>query len=205
MLYRAILPVLLLFMFAASAKSQSFFDGFGVKGGINVATIHEVGDASTGFDFSPKVFFQAGVYKDFWLNLNWSIRAEALYSVKGAENPLQFASGNDLESYERASYLSFPVLAQYAHGNFKFGAGPQFGVLLSDHFFPEGEKMEGVLYDNSFDLGVVGNITYTLLMVDIDLRYVYGLTPIVDFPFPGMGSAALHNGVLQLSLGLRIF
>jgi len=208
MLYRSIIFVLFFFTLA-SAKSQSFFDGFGVKSGLNIATIHESGGLDLDFNLTPKTFFHAGVYKDFWLDLNWSMRAEALYSVKGANGQLLFPGGPETDYYQRAAYLSIPVLAQYARGNFKFGAGPQFGFLLSDNVFLDGEKREGQLYDNSFDLGVAGNITYTLLMIDVDLRYVYGLTPILNVQAPpgstAGGSNNLHNGVLQLSLGLKIF
>lgn len=207
MLYRITFCVFIIFSLMASAKSQSFFDGFGVKGGLNIATIHESG----GLDLTPKTFFHAGVYKDFWLDLDWSIRAEALYSVKGAQSNFRFIPGfAGEEVYVRASYLSVPVLAQFARGNFKFGAGPQVGLLLAEHSFENGKKSDGLLYDNTFELGLAGNITYTLLMVDIDLRYVYGLTRIDDLQFTSPNgststSGGFHNGVLQLSLGLRIF
>ena len=211
MFYRSVLSVLFLVCMLASAKSQSFFDGFGIKGGLSVATIHQSGGIDLNTELTPKTFFHGGVYKDFWLDLNWSIRAEVLYSAKGAQSNFRFIPGAANEDvYVRADYLSVPVLAQFARGNFKFGAGPQFGLLLGEHVFTNGGKSEGILYDNTLELGMAGNITYTLLMIDIDLRYVYGLTRIdnIQFTDPNgspISSGGLHNGALQLSLGLRIF
>lgn len=192
-----------------SLNGQSFFDGFGVKGGLNVATIHTGGNEL--FDeLSPKTFFHVGIYRDFWLDLDWSLRGELLYSVKGAQTQFQFGTGVEEDSWYRTNYLTIPILAQFATGNFKFGAGPEVGIRLKDQLVIDEEKMPGNLYDQTFDLGIVGNVTYTLLMIDIELRYVYGLTPFTDNTFtnpngnPGLTNR-LHNGVLQFGLGLRIF
>jgi len=208
---RHLLCLLLSFAFLSTAQSQSFFDGFGVKGGLNIATIHG-GNNDFNDGLSPKTYFHVGVYKDFWLDLDWNIRAELLYSVKGAQNRLLFNTpgGNESDVNYRASYLSVPILAQFARGNFKFGAGPQIGYLLNEKLIVDGESSDGVLYDNNFDIGIAGNITYTLLMIDVELRYIYGLTNITDIQFTDpngspIGSSNLHNGVLQVSLGLRIF
>ena len=208
---RYLLCLLLSFVFMATSNAQSFFDGFGVKGGMNIATIHG-GSNDFNTDLAPKTYFHLGAYKDFWLDLDWSLRAELLYSVKGAQNRLLLntpGAGEEEVNY-RASYLSVPILAQFARGNFKFGAGPQIGYLLDEKLIIDGETSDGLLYDNTFDVGIVGNITYTLLMIDVELRYVYGLTNITDIRFTGpngnpVGGSSLNNGVLQLGLGLRIF
>jgi hypothetical protein len=207
---RYLLCLLLSLAFVNTSGAQSFFDGFGVKGGLNIATIHG-GSNAFNDDLTPKTYFHLGVYRDFWLDLDWSIRAELLYSSKGAQNRLLLTPGaSDDEVHYRANYLSVPILAQFARGNFKFGAGPQVGYLLNEKLIVNGESSDGVLYDNNFDVGIVGNITYTLLMIDVELRYVYGLTSITDVQFTDpngspIGGSNLNNGVLQLSLGLRIF
>ncbi len=208
---RHLLCLLLSFAFISSSGGQSFFDGFGVKGGLNIATIHG-GSNDFNDGLRPKTYFHVGVYRDFWLDLDWNIRAELLYSVKGAQNRilLNTPGSNEEEVNYRAGYLSVPILAQFARGNFKFGAGPQIGYLLDEKLVVDGETSDGVLYDNNFDLGIVGNITYTLLMIDVELRYVYGLTNITDIQFTDpngspVGGPNLNNGVLQLGLGLRIF
>ncbi|NRB63388.1 MAG: PorT family protein [Saprospiraceae bacterium] len=192
-----------------SSNAQSFLDGFGIKGGLNIATIHTGSDVF--FDeLSPKSFFHLGVYRDFWLDLDWSVRAELLYSAKGAKTAFRFGAGTEEEGWFRSNYLAVPIIAQYGSGNFKFGAGTEISLLLNDQLFIDGEASESLLYDRSVDLGIVGNITYTLLMIDIEVRYVYGLIDFTNNQFTDPNgntilSNGLNNGVLQVGLGLRIF
>mgnify|MGYP006286518707 FL=1 len=209
MFYRSVLSVLLFVCMLASAKSQSFFDGFGVKGGINIADIYE-GEDGVFSELTPKTYFHLGIYKNILLSNRWSVRPELLYTVKGAQTALDIGlPGQSMQQDARfrANYLSLPVLLQYAPSNFTIGAGLEPAYLLSEQFFLNDNKEDGELYDNNFDLGLVGNLSYTFLMVDVDLRYVFGLTPFNEQITSGSGDQddKLRNGVLQLSLGLRIF
>jgi hypothetical protein len=94
---------------------------FGLKGGVNFASIHgnDVSDAKglTGFYFGP--------YYNISIANNFSVQTEAVYSAEGAKE-----SGTDAKLH--LNYVNISALLRYnCHCGFFVGTGPQYGFLTS--------------------------------------------------------------------------
>lgn len=195
----------------AALQAQWQPEGWGLKGGLNQSDVHESGQNGLS-TLTPKAFFHIGVFTDIFLDLDWYLRTELLYSVKGGQTRLNvgLAPPVDQNSWHKAHYLTMPLLVSYRPNAFAFSGGLELGYLLADQFYSDGLLYEGTLYDHRFDLGLVGAVGYAFWLAHLELRYVFGLIPFTDsrsFTSSGQpGEAANYqNGVLQLSLGFRIF
>ena len=117
-----------LFLGAAIAMSSlTFAQQFGIKGGMNVASISKDGTLS---DTSSKIGFNAGVFMNAPLAENFSIQPEVLYNDLGSK--ITYGQ-NDNNSYStNLGYISVPVMFQYnATPEFYLEAGPQFSFLVN--------------------------------------------------------------------------
>ena len=167
---------------------------FGVKGGVNFATI-------TGDDFdSPdaRTSFHVGALVEFPLDPMFSIQAEGLYSGQGFEYDIPAVAGDGEHVEYQLSYLNIPVLAKiYATRGLSFEVGPQFGFKLHEEIdnAPTEDEGDNVINEaESFDMGIAGGLTFTTEMgLFASGRYVYGLTDIIE-------DVNARNSVFQISL-----
>ena len=174
-----------------SSNKESMTPSFGIKGGLNLATV-------TGSDFdSPdsRTSFHVGLVGELPIADILSIQAEVLYSGQGFDfRPLP---GADKAEFQ-LDYINVPVLAKvYVFKGLSLEVGPQFGFLVNEKVdFKSGEDIE---LDNAkkFDVGVAGGLTF---QTDMGLfasgRYVYGVTDIYD-------DVNIKNSVFQIGLGYK--
>ncbi len=172
-------------IFTASAQLTYF----GVKGGINVSSLHF--DDNTSGD--SKVGFHLGGLAHIHASNQWAIQPEVIYSLEGAKEILV---GNSKYT-ENLSYINVPVLLQYfVHNGFRLEGGPQIGFLIKAK-----RKVGDVSVDNknfkstafSIPLGV-GYLTAT--GVGFDARYVFGLSNIND----NEDGPTIQGNVFQLGI-----
>jgi len=165
------LAIVLVLLFATSVFAQGL--AFGVKGGINYATLS--GDDVV--DASYKLGFAAGAVAAFDVMDMLVIQGEVLYSMKGAEYEGDIST--DL------TYIEIPVLIKYTipmEGMIapNLFIGPSLGILLSaesnDVDIKDATKTTdfGIVFGAGadFDLGT-GKVT-------VDARYNYGFSSIDD-------------------------
>ncbi|HEY0046102.1 MAG TPA: porin family protein [Flavobacterium sp.] len=170
---------------------------FGVKGGVNFATI-------TGDDFdSPdsRTSFHVGALVEFPLDPMFSIQAEALYSGQGFEYDVPAIAGENEHVEYQLDYLNIPVLAKiYATRGLSFEVGPQFGFKVNEEIdsAPTEDEGDNVINEaETFDMGIAGGLTFTTEMgLFASGRYVYGLTDIIE-------DVNARNSVFQISLGYK--
>jgi opacity protein-like surface antigen len=169
---------------------------FGVKGGVNFATI-------TGDDFdSPnsRTSFHVGALAEFPMTDKFSIQAEALYSGQGFQTDVEGLDGNDHLEYQ-LDYLNIPVLAKiYVTKGLSVEAGPQFGFKVNEEFDADpGDDAGDTDSDRaeSFDFGIAGGLSF---QTDMGLfatgRYTYGLTDVID-------NVDAKNSVFQIGIGYK--
>lgn len=188
---KKLLLIVCVAVFTMSAQSQEL--RFGVKGGLNMASIG--GDNAS--SFKGRTSFHIGGLVEIPISEKFAIQPELLYSLQGAK----FSNQGATETY-KLSYINVPVMAKYyIIDGLAAEAGPQFGILLSakDDYSSQGQSGTVDIKDqlNTLDIGLGFGASYRLDMgVFFGLRYNFGLANIVS-----EGNAKLHNNVFQISAG----
>lgn len=183
----------------SGATGSETSPSFGVKGGVNFATI-------TGSDFdSPdsRTSFHAGVFGEFPVAPDFfSIQVEALYSGQGFESDIDggFLGGDGKVEYQ-LDYINVPVLAKfYIVKGLSIEAGPQFSFKVNEEIDTNANADAGDLDLNQakdFEFGVSGGLTFELPVgVFATARYNQGLTEIVE-------NRDAKNSVFQLGVGFK--
>lgn len=195
----------IVFASALTANAQNEADNktdmspsFGVKGGVNFATV-------TGDDFdSPdmRTSFHVGAVVEFPLADMFSLQAEGVYSSKGFKSDIDGGIiGGDGDIEYQLDYIDVPVLAKiYLTKGLSIEAGPQFSFLVNEEIDSDATDDGGDFETDEakdFDFGIAGGLTF---QTDMGLfatgRYVYGMTDIIE-------DADVHNSVFQISLGYK--
>ena len=194
-----------LFLGAAIAMSSlTFAQQFGIKGGMNVASISKDGTLS---DTSSKIGFNAGVFMNAPLAENFSIQPEVLYNDLGSK--ITYGQ-NDNNSYStNLGYISVPVMFQYnATPEFYLEAGPQFSFLVNaKNKLKDGNNWTKLAKDNlnTFDFGLgLGAGYYFTPQFGLTARYVAGMTKIgKDDNVYGQPYKDSKNNVFQVGLAYK--
>lgn len=184
-----VLAFLTLGVLGASAQTN-----FGVKAGLNVATV-------TGLDNSKYIpAFNAGVFTQHMFNEGFGLEAGLYYSMLGYKLEAK-EGGISVSSTQRASYLQLPVQLLY-----KFNVGqslylyPSLGVYAG--YGLGGTETLGIKYfdgANKFDFGVIGGINVQYDRFIIGVGYQRGLTKFNEEKIPGMDN--LFNSNVMVSVG----
>lgn len=162
--------------FAAQAQKLSF----GVKGGLNVASLSDVNG-------SAKLSGHIGGFANFRFT-NWAIQPELLFSGQGAQDVLF-----DDDKWA-LSYINIPVLFQYYFlPEFYAEAGPQMGFLVSAKAKNDGVSVDIKDSFKTVDIGSAIGAGYKFpIGVGVYARYNFGFTDLVD------GGVDPRNSVFQI-------
>lgn len=183
--------------------------GFGIKGGLNIAT---VGGADVSSIVKSRTGFAAGGYLELSLPFLLTIQPEVLYSTKGFIMEQDYSALGQSYSYKSTntySYLEIPVLVKYSLPvpivKPSLYVGPEIGVLLTAKSEFEGTGSPTVDTDiksivTSTDYGAVFGASAHILVADIDVRYVLGLKST-----DGVSQSRIYNRVWSVMLGIPLF
>jgi opacity protein-like surface antigen len=192
----------IVFASALTASAQNEADNtddktvsFGVKGGVNFATI-------TGEDIdSPdsRTSFHVGGLVEIPVSDMFSVQAEALYSGKGFDFDYEGSDGDKAEL--QLDYIDVPVLAKiYITKGFSVEAGPQVSFLVNEELDsnPNSNSGDLVLDDaESIDFGLAGGLSFqTDMGIFATGRYTYGLSEVYK-------DADIHNSTFQIGIGYK--
>ena len=194
--------LLLFAAIAALTASTAFAQGevrFGVKGGVNLASIG--GDTYyTGFGgFDSRTSFHIGALVEIPFTDKISLQPEVLYSAQGSKlnYGLGVASGDT-----KLDYVNIPILGKYhIIAGLSAELGPVVGILIKADGRDIDDGTEGDIKDQykSTDIGIGVGASYRLPMGFFgSLRYNKGITDINDAD--GI-SAKNQNNVFQVSAG----
>lgn len=182
------------------AQSDGSFNkaGFGVKGGLNYATITK-GDFDEGPD--ARTSFYVGATAEIPLiDDSFSIQPEVIYSRQGFERNYSFL-GSDYTAEYQLDYINVPVLAKlYIVKGFSVEAGPQFAFKINEKIdLDAGDDDEGNDLDevNDFDMGLAAGITFQFDGgLFINGRYNHSFNEIIK-------DSDAKNSVIQFGLGYK--
>jgi hypothetical protein len=187
------LAISMVALFAAGASAQSISGG--AKAGVNLANLN--GDDVE--DTDMKIGYHIGGYVNIGISEALSVQPELLFNSVGAK-----ASEDGYDGTYNFNYISVPIMLMYSFGNVNIQAGPQIGLLTSAKLKVEGNgESEEIDYkdflkssDFGFNIGLGANFG----KVNAAARYCIGLSNIADGD-----DADVKNGVIQLSLGVKLF
>ncbi|MES2890392.1 MAG: porin family protein [Bacteroidota bacterium] len=169
-------------------KAQSV--SFGVKGGLNVASV-KVKNTETNYD--PRISAHVGGLAHVHLSKQWALQPELVFSGQG------FKAAND-EVY-RMNYVNVPILVQYMFDNgFRLQTGPQVGFLvaakrkLNDVTVDIKDNYKGVAFDWSVGAGYLIPKTG----VGFDARFNFGIAKLNDNNLADNRSGVLQVGMFYL-------
>jgi len=174
----------ILFCFIIATTSAQDFS-FGVKGGINVASIG--GGTYTGFSgLGSKISFHVGGVAEVPISEKFAVQPELLFSGQGSK--ITFVSGTNIN----LNYINLPILGKYyIIEGLSAEAGPLVGFLLSTNRDKEDY--------NSLDVAFAIGASYKLNeKIFFSLRYNKGIT---DINKNDTIDVSNQNNVLQISAG----
>jgi hypothetical protein len=190
---KILLLFVLTFIISGYATAQGL--SYGVKGGLNFATINS-GD----FDVDSKSGFHAGVFGNISIII-LQIQPEILFSQKG----FSYKPASDQEVDVRLNYIDIPVMARIKFfPALTLDLGPQYSVLVSQKTettvtLANGDKETSSSSStsdmNTSELGGAVGLTATFWKVGASARYTFGFSDVMKDKDDGDGK----NRVFQLS------
>jgi len=200
--------LLIIYFTAISICSYGQVD-FGLKIGLNVASLIDASDDESRFqDYNPKISLNGGIVTSLQLSDKFSFIGELAYTDKGASynNPMTGSKGN-----LSLNYINLSFLPQYHFTNKISGLlGLELGYLFSAISRADNEKFNvSSFWDNKIDLGLTTGLAYTINeKLAIDTRYIFGLLyPVstkIFFTEDGQNSMSsmikFRNHVLQFNV-----
>jgi hypothetical protein len=196
---------LLLCFFAAGLLAQPTIR-FGIKGGLNIATIIKSNDAN--FQTDPLLGFNGGALLQIPFGPVVGIQPELLYSMKGYRTTGS-TLGQDYEYRRHNNFIDVPLLLRLnASPNFGFVIGPQFSFLTSTRtvMISGNNAMEQTVNNDNDNLRK--NILGGVVGFDINLdrnAFIYARYTLDLQNDNGNGSPTTpeyRNQVFQFGLGL---
>lgn len=188
--------ILASFFGIASATAQSDKTGFdfGVRGGVNFATI---ANENSNLD-SPdsRTSFYAGLVAELPLHERFSLQGEVFYSGQGFDRNIPVI--NEKVEYQ-ADYIQVPLLAKfYLVEGLSISAGPQFGFKVNEEIDYQPNSDDGDINTDSlktFDMQGTAGLEYKFDNgLFIQGRYSYGFSDLVK-------DTSLHTSVFSAGLG----
>ncbi|CAM4130720.1 porin family protein [Zobellia nedashkovskayae] len=166
-------------------NAQDF--NFGVKGGINIASVGGSAYSSLG-SLGTKVSFHLGGVAEFPITEKISVQPELLYSSQGTR--WNYGTNDD---NLKLDYINLPILGKYyILEGLSAEAGPLVGFLLSTN---EDDDDRFNSLDIAFAIGASYKLNENMFF---SLRYNKGIANINDDSYTGGKS---QNNVFQLSAG----
>lgn len=172
-------PLLITGMSAVFAQGPAF----GVKGGINVASlaVNEADEERSRLGLNAGFFARTAPEEPFGLQV------ELLYSSKGSNTTYSAFFGLiDQEVDFNLNYLELPVLASFRLGGVvDLHAGAYAGYLLNARVSTSGDLGSGSeeldkADLSAMDLGIAGGVGLNLGPAQFGVRYLHGLSKVAD-------------------------
>jgi hypothetical protein len=176
----------------AQRDNLGFYHNFGIKGGLNVYTIHS--DNNSGYD--SKTGFHLGLISHIHIKRQFALQPEITFSTQGAQS----TSGSTTTKLN-LNYVNLPLMFQYMFDNgFRLQAGPQIGFLTGAKSAVNNTDTGITNNYKVFDLGIGVGASYVHPPsgFGVDARYNLGLNNINDNGPENLYNRGFQVGVFYL-------
>lgn len=188
--------IFLILAFATITHFSMAQISYGVKGGLNVASLSFVNES---YSSSPKIGFHLGGFGHYSINEQLGVQAEVFFSTEGSN--WEFVGGS--EGAIRHNQLRIPILVRYKIGEKLFlEAGPQYSFLLSlsQSVNPDDFEDFSSLYKSGlfgYALGASYDLENLLPGLAAGIRYNGAFSPINSEPVDAIN---IGSNVFQLNI-----
>lgn len=174
-----LLLVVVCTLFVTSAYAQERGFGYGIKAGVNIAKVTNMGVDS-------KVGFTGGIFVDYRFSKVFALSADILYSGQG---------GDDTREKLKTDNLNIPILANlYLAKGLAFKTGLQPGFVM-------GAKIDDTPVTDGCNTGHFRRscrpVLYVFMRFAFDVRYQIGLSNVFK------EQDKYRNGVFSIMAGWR--
>ncbi len=162
---------------------------FGVKAGLNVSNVKNIGSAAN----KTRIGFNGGLLTEIKIGKKIIVQPEVLYSVKGNKFPATPFNGGGTLSL---NYISIPVLGGFRlTDKFTLLAGPEFNFLTTANSKFDGTNHDGTKIYRKFDFAIDLGVAYTIIHgLGAELRYSYGFEDLVDVTYTDQNGNDIGTG-----------
>jgi len=163
---------------------------YGLKAGLNIANVDEVGENTSGFTeegylgglpMATAVRPQLGLWLSLPLTEKLALQPELLWT----QRYLKYQSSNDDLDHTNFNYLSLPLLAAYRfHEHWSVELGPEISYLLSATLkdpADTGAMLSTAIKDNNVEFGLNAGLKYQEEDWVLGLRYHRSFTSFQTF------------------------
>lgn len=181
---------------------------FGIKGGVNLATL-EIDDQSTpDMNTNMKTSFHGGVFMNIPISGAFRFQPELMYTAQGTKAGVHSSTESNLAGINEYDfhYVALPLMFQVM-GNKGFFAelGPQFSYLSSangDRQNADDVNLKDLDYVKKTDVAGAAGIGYlSRAGIGLNARYVHGFSNVWNNDkSPGTTDAKYRNRTVQVGL-----
>ncbi len=171
---------------------------FGVKAGVNVATL----STDTDSELSQKIGLVGGVFAGRTINERLSMRVEGLFSQRGAKEQV-----GSVDTSVNLTYFDLPLLAVFGNTttdgtHFHAFTGPQVSFRLSANVKEDASDFTVDLKDETkgVDFGWTLGAGVERDRLSFDVRYTLGLTNADN----SASDASIKNRTFAVMVGYRL-
>lgn len=180
-------------LLAAFAASLSCAANFGLRGALNISDWASSEGAVAG---GSAVGFNAGLAMKAPLSSIFQIVPEVTIDMRSV--------GDDVLSFD-SWVLDIPVMFRLCPATSLYlEVGPQIGIVLSDEWTSDGETIDSFFGNtNTIELALDFGIGYTVMeRLDLNFRYIYGMTNVFEDIDTGFGSVEIDIQNLQMQFAV---
>jgi hypothetical protein len=191
--------IIIALLLSTSLMAQKKKGGnFGLKTGLNYSSISTDDDADTKWNTG----FVLGAFVKIALNKGWAIQPEFLYSSMGGGIETGIPPRNDY----RLNYFSIPVLIKYKFcKSANIVVGPQIDFMIQAKRRNGGLSSKVTNDFNEHSFNAAGGIEWwPTRCLNFGLRYIHGLSNIVNEDGPTPNTNEWKNRGVQLTVGVSL-
>lgn len=181
---------------------------FGIKGGVNLATLEIDDDSDPNMNTNMKTSFHGSAFVNIPLSANFRFQPEVMFTSQGTKSSVRSSTESTLAGINEYDfrYIAVPLMFQWmSTGGFFVELGPQFSYLTKangDRQNDNSVELKNSDYVKKTDFAGDAGIGYlSRIGLGLNARYVHGFSNVWNNDkSPSTSDAQYKNRVVQIGL-----